>query len=96
MDAIFSATALRDRSREVKEAAHKGIVRITENGCGAYVFCSEDVFRGELERAREEAHYEARVSEAIERGMADYEAGRYVVGIDAGKAAVAEMRERRG
>lgn len=95
MDAIFSATALRDRPREVKEAARESIVRITENGCGAYVFCSEEVFRDELAKAREEAYYEARAAEAIERGMADYEAGRYVVGIEAGRAAVAEMRASR-
>ena len=88
MEPVFSATALRDEPREDKEAAREGIVRITENGCGAYVFCSEGV-------PREEAHYGARAAETIERGMADYEAGRYVVGIEAGRAAVAEMRTSR-
>lgn len=43
MDATFSATALRDHPREVKQAARERLVRITENGNGAYVFCSEEV-----------------------------------------------------
>lgn len=38
MDAIYSATALRDHPREVKRAAQERLVRITENGKGAYVF----------------------------------------------------------
>ena len=92
MDAIFSATALRDRPKEVKEAARGGVVRITENGNGAYVFCSEDVYRHELERVREQAFYEARVAESIERGMKDIEADRYVVGIEAAKQVVAKLR----
>ena len=95
MEPVFSATTLRDKPREVKEAAREGIARITENGYGAYAHCSEEVFRDELAKTREEAHYEARAAEAIERGMADYEAGRYVVGIEAGRAAVAEMRALR-
>ena len=35
MDAIYSATALRDHPCEVKQAARRGLVRITENGNGA-------------------------------------------------------------
>ena len=32
MDAIYSATALRDHPCEVKQAVRRGLVRITENG----------------------------------------------------------------
>ena len=39
-----------------------------------------------------DASYEASASKAIEAGMADYEADRYAVGIDAAKAVVAEKR----
>ncbi len=76
MDAIYSATMLRDKPREVKEAARHNLVRITENGNGAFVFCSEEIYRERLEEAAEKAAYEARVSMAIERGRSDVAAGR--------------------
>ena len=44
MDAIYSATALRDHPCEVKQAARRGLVRITENGdatCSARRMCSD-------------------------------------------------------
>ena len=56
MDAIYPVTALQKQQGEVKKAAQAGIVRITENGKGAYVFCSEDVFeriRSPLGRPRQ-------------------------------------------
>ncbi len=64
MDAIYSATALRDHPREVKQAARERLVRITENGNGAYVFCSEEVFQREVDDAVERALYVQRVSDA--------------------------------
>ena len=76
MDAIYSATMLRDKPREVKEAARHNLVRITENGNGAFVFCSEEIYRERLEEAAEKAAYEARVSMAIERGRSDVASGR--------------------
>lgn len=76
MDAIYSATMLRDRPREVKEAARHNLVRITENGNGAFVFCSEEIYREKIAEAAEQAAYETRVSMAIERGRADVAAGR--------------------
>ena len=94
MDAIYSATALRDHPREVKQAARERLVRITENG--AYVFCSEEVFQREVDDAVERALYAQRVSDAIDRGRADIAAGRYVEGIEAAKAAVADKRASRG
>lgn len=96
MDAIYSATALRDRPREVKQAARERLVRITENGNGAYVFCSEDVFQSEIDDAVERALYAERVSCAIERGRDDIAHGRYVEGLEAAKAEVARRRASRG
>ena len=40
--------------------------------------------------------YAQRVSDAIDRGRADIAAGRYVEGIEAAKAAVADKRASRG
>lgn len=96
MDAIYSATALRDRPREVKAAARERLVRITENGNGAYVFCSEEVFEDQLRRAAENAAYEARMSMAIERGRADVAAGRYVEGTENALAEIERRAANRG
>ena len=41
---IYSSTALASRQREVKDVADRQVVYITENGNGAYVFCSEEIF----------------------------------------------------
>ena len=67
---------LRDRPREVKEAARHNLVRTTENGNGAFVFCSEEIYREKIAEAAEQAVYEARVSTGIERGREDIAAGR--------------------
>lgn len=96
MDAIYSATALRDRPREVKAVARERLVRITENGSGAYVFCSEDVFRREVDDAVERALYASRVEDAVARGRAAFEAGDFVEGTAAARRAVAERRAARG
>ena len=96
MDAIFSATALRDHPREVKEVAKERLVRITENGKGAYIFCSEEVFQREIDEAVERELYLQRAADVIARGMADVEAGRYVEGLDAAREALAERRATRG
>ena len=93
MDAIYSATALRDHPREVKQAARERLVRITENG---YVFCSEEVFQREVDDAVERALYAQRVYDAIDRGRADIAAGQYVEGIEAAKAAIASRRASGG
>ena len=96
MDAIFSATALRDHPREVKEVAKERLVRITENGKGAYIFCSEEVFQREIDEAVERELYLQRAADVIARGMADVEAGRYVEGLDAAREVLAERRATRG
>lgn len=92
MDAIYSVTSLRDHPREVKAAARERLVRITENGAGAYVFCSEEVFQREIDDAVERALYARQVTEVVTRGRADIAAGRSVEGLEAAKAAVAARR----
>ena len=56
MDAIYPVTALQKQQGEVKKAAQAGIVRITENGKGAYVFCSEEVFERMMQQVAEDAY----------------------------------------
>ena len=92
MSAIYSSVALRDRQREVKERARHEVVHITENGNGAFVFCSEVIFAEQLEKAREEAVYEERMAQAIREGRADVAAGRVYKGVE---AAFAEIERRR-
>lgn len=92
MDAIYSATMLRDRPREVKEAARHNLVRITENGNGAFVFCSEEIYREKIAEAAEQAVYETRVSMGIERGRGDIAAGRVFNGSLDNLLAEAERR----
>ena len=95
MDAIYSATALRNHPREVKRAQER-LVRITENGKGAYVFCSEEVFQQQIDDAVERALYVQRAEAAIDAGRRAFEAGDYIEGIDAARQAVAERRASRG
>lgn len=96
MDAIFTATDLRDRSGEVKRAARNGLVRITENGKGAFVLCSEQVYQQHIDEAVDRALYIERASDAILRGRESFDRGDFVEGIDSARAAVAAMRESRG
>lgn len=91
MDPIFPVSALQKHQSEVKRAAQEHIVRITENGAGAYVFCSEAQFERALAQAAEEAAYEERIALAIERGRADYANGKVIHGA---KAARAELKKR--
>ncbi len=80
---IFPISALQKRQREVKDAAQNDIVRITENGMGAYVFCTEANFERALREAADSAAYEARMEATILRGRADIAAGHAVEGTDA-------------
>ena len=89
---IYPASALVKRQPEVKAAARKRLVRITEHGRGAYVFASEEVFRREVDAAVAEALEAAEMRAAILRGRQDYQAGRYVVGIEAARDEVARRR----
>ena len=94
MDAIYSSVALRDRQREVKDAAREHVVRITENGAGAYVFCSEAVYERELRRAAEEAVYAERMAVAVREGREDVAAGRIVVGAEAAMERIRARTQR--
>jgi len=95
MDAIYSTTALRDRQKEVKEAARQNVVRITENGVGSYVFCSEDVFKREIDDAVERALYAERVKEAVTRGYVAAATGDVIEGTENAREAVRKMRASR-
>lgn len=82
MEAIFSSVALRDRQREVKERAREDVVHITENGNGAFIFCSEEVFEQRLQQAAEDALYAERMAQAIREGREDLIEGNVYTSID--------------
>ena len=42
MEPIYSMTTLQRNPSQVKAAARDSVVRITEQGAGAYVFCSAE------------------------------------------------------
>ena len=90
---IYSSTALATKQREVKDVADKQVVYITENGNGAYVFCSEEVFDRELKRAREEARYEAEMDLVVNRGVRDIREGAFVTDVDAFAEHVLKRRD---
>lgn len=96
MEATFPVSALRERQSEVKDAARKGLVHITENGSGAWVFCSEEVLDGLLRSTAEEVAYEARMEALVARGVADVKAGRVYEGADAAFAEVERRRKAAG
>lgn len=73
---IVSSKTFRANQGEMKELARREVVHITENGAGAYIFCSEDVFRREAERLADEIRYEREFEEVVARGMADVVASR--------------------
>ena len=80
LEPIYPITALQKNTAEVKEAARRDVIRITENGVGAYVFASEEVFERSVREAADRAVEEALLSGAIERGRADIAAGKFLVG----------------
>lgn len=67
-NAVYPVGALQRNSREVRDAAKEKLLRITENGASAYIFCSEEVLERTINQAVEEALYERECLEAIERG----------------------------
>lgn len=77
MEPIFSMTTLQRNPSQVKEAARDSLVRITEQGAAAYVFCSEEAFERRIAAEREDAAFEARLVEAVGRGISDIESGRF-------------------
>lgn len=79
---IYSSTALATRQREVKNDAARTVVHITENGNGAFVFCSEEVFARRIQEAKEEARYELEMEYLLFRAQQDFDEGRYTDDID--------------
>lgn len=67
-NAVYPVSALQRNSREVRDAAKEKLLRITENGASAYIFCSEEVLERTINQAVEEALYERGCLGAIERG----------------------------
>ena len=94
MEPIYSMTTLQRNPSEVKRAAREGVVRVTEQGAPAYVFCSEQAFEDRIARERADAAYEARLLDAVGRGLADIDAGRYVTSIDEAFARAENLRPR--
>lgn len=94
MEPIFSMTALQRKTAEVKEIAQRELVRITEQGSAGYIFASEEAFERRIAAEREDAAYEARLLEAVGRGAADIDAGRFADSIDAAFEKAAAMRAR--
>lgn len=88
-------TTLQRNPSQVKDAAKNSVVRITEQGVGAYVFCSEEAFDKRIAQEREDAAFEARLAEAVGRGVADIEAGRYVTSVDETLSRAALLRRKR-
>ena len=95
MEPIFSMTKLQRSPKEIKDAARDSVVRITEQGTGAYIFCSEEAFEHRIAREREDAAYKARLLESVGRGIEDIEAGCYVTSVDEAFKRAADMRRKR-
>lgn len=88
MEEIYPVSALVKNQSAVKKAARRGVVRITEHGAAAYIFCSEDVFNARVQEAVEDALYEARLRAVITQGRADIEAGQAYRGTEAAREEV--------
>ena len=95
MEPVYSMTTLQRNPSQAKSAARDNVVRITERGMGAYVFCSEEVFEERIAREREDAAYEARLLESVGRGVADIQTGCYVTSLDEAFERAAELRRSR-
>ena len=95
-ECIFSSSALATRQREVKDAATKGIVHITENGNGAFVFCSEELFAQKMDQVREETLYEVEMMRGLQRARADFDQGRFYDDLDEFRRTAVTERASRG
>ena len=96
IEPIYLITALQKRQAEVREAAKENLVRITENGSGAYIFASEEVYERKIREAATQAVEDALIADAIERGRADIAAGRYIEGTEAAWAEIEKRAAARG
>ena len=76
MEAIFPISALQKEAAAVRQEAERDLVRLTVDGRGKYVFATEDVLEDYVQRRIEDALFEQRLIERLERSMEDIEAGR--------------------
>lgn len=95
MESSCPITTLQRNPSQVKSAARDNVVRITEQGMGAYIVCSEGVFEERIAKEREDAVYEARLIESVGRGVADIQTRRYVTSLDEAFECAAELRRSR-
>lgn len=84
-----------DRDTSMDRAVPQYMDWIIEQGVGACVFCSEEAFERRVAAGREEAALEARLSDAIGRGVADIEAGRFTTSVEDALQHAAELRNKR-
>ena len=94
MEPINSMTTLQRYPGKVRDDAQRGLARITEQGSGGYVFCSEAAFEDRIARQREDAAYGARVIQAVGRGLVGIDAGRFTESIDDAFARADGLRAR--
>ncbi|WP_080798307.1 hypothetical protein [Arabiibacter massiliensis] len=93
---IYPVSAMQRKQGELKQAAREGIVRITENGSAAYVFCSEDIFMDALEQTARDAAFAARLDEMLARGRDDVSSGRFHESPEDALNAIEAMRTSMG
>lgn len=82
MPAIHNMTTLQRNPSKVKADAKAKLVYVTGQGGESYVFASDEVFERVIARERADAAYEARLLEAVGRGVADIREGRFTTSID--------------
>lgn len=95
MEPVYSMTTLQRNPSQEKSAARDNVVRVTEQGTGAFVFCGEELFEERTAKEQEDAAYEARLLESVGRGVVDIQAGRYVTSLDEAIERAAELRGSR-
>ena len=76
MEAIYPISALQKDAAAVLAEAERGLVRLTVDGHGKYVFATEKTLEDYVQRRIEEARYDKRLISALDRAMEDIEAGR--------------------
>ena len=92
MEPLYTMTTLQRNPSLVKEEAKTQLVRITEQKGDSYIFASQAAFEERIRREREDAAYEARLMEAVGRGLADIRDGRFTTSIDDAFAEAAALR----
>lgn len=94
MEPIFSMTTLQRNPSAVKESARQELVRVTEQSGKGFVFASDEVFERIIAKERADAAYEARLTEAVGRGIADIDAGRFTSNIEDAFSKATTLKER--